>query len=307
MPTARSSCSSTSASWRRARASATASRSSRSRALPAGLEQLGEERPARCWSIRPSTSVGVTRAARAPPARGVIEGDEPCVLAKACKNPIELDGRARTPSGATAPRCAASSAGSRREVGAPPGHRAARPPTGSTRERAARPAVSRPELRDDLGGRPEQPRSPHYRVTRREQPRARGGLALSGRFRRPVPRRDHRHHAHDRDRRAERRDATALHAGAQGPHRDRARAVPARHQRRPARRLRAAAALAGRARLRPRHRPWHRQLSVRPRGAGRGSPRRRHGRAQARHDPLQRARLLQEPAPTASGSRTWWW
>ena len=43
---------------------------------------------------------------------------------------------------------------------------------------------------------------------------------------------------------------------------------PHGRQRRPARRPRAAAALAGRARVRPRHRAWHRQLSVRARGAG---------------------------------------
>ena len=53
-----------------------------------------------------------------------------------------------------------------------------------------------------------------------------------------------------------------------------------------------AASLGARPRLRPRHRPWRRQLSV---GARRAAAhlQARHHRAQARHDPVQRARLLQ--------------
>jgi hypothetical protein len=74
----------------------------------------------------------------------------------------------------------------------------------------------------------------------------------------------------------------------------------------PTRRLRPPRAVAGRARLRPRHRPRRRQLSLRPRGPGAHFEDRPRG-ARARHDPVQRARLLPRPAPTASASRTWSW
>jgi Xaa-Pro aminopeptidase len=56
----------------------------------AGLEQLGKA--GRRVLVDPSsTSVGVTNRLGAAGAR-LIEGDEPCVPAKACKNPTELDG-----------------------------------------------------------------------------------------------------------------------------------------------------------------------------------------------------------------------
>ena len=64
------------------------------------------------------------------------------------------------------------------------------------------------------------------------------------------------------DRRAERRDARPLYPRAQGPSRDLARRLRQGHLGRAARRAGAAAALAGRARFRPRHRPWRRQLSL---------------------------------------------
>jgi Xaa-Pro aminopeptidase len=56
----------------------------------AGLERLGKQ--GRRVLVDPaSTSVGVIDRLSAAGAR-VIEGDEPCVLPKACKNPVELDG-----------------------------------------------------------------------------------------------------------------------------------------------------------------------------------------------------------------------
>ena len=58
------------------------------------------------------------------------------------------------------------------------------------------------------------------------------------------------------------RAAGPLHARAAGPHRHRDRGVPAGCRRAASRRLRAARAVAGRARLRPRHRPRRRQLPV---------------------------------------------
>ncbi len=61
----------------------------------------------------------------------------------------------------------------------------------------------------------------------------------------------------------ERGNARPLHPRPQGPHRARHGALPERHDRGAARRLRAAGIVAGGARLRPRHRPRSRQLSRR--------------------------------------------
>jgi Xaa-Pro aminopeptidase len=56
----------------------------------AGLEQLGKD--GRRVLVDPaSTSIGVIDRLRAAGAR-LIEGDEPCVLSKACKNAAEIDG-----------------------------------------------------------------------------------------------------------------------------------------------------------------------------------------------------------------------
>ena len=72
-----------------------------------------------------------------------------------------------------------------------------------------------------------------------------------------------------------RRDARPLHPRAQGPHRDRARGLSRRHHRRAARFVRAPVPVGAGPRLRPRHRPRRRQLSV---GARRPGP-----HLQARH------------------------
>jgi Xaa-Pro aminopeptidase len=65
---------------------------------------------------------------------------------------------------------------------------------------------------------------------------------------------DHRH--------ADGGDEGPLHARAQGPYRDCHRALPGGHARQPARFARTRPAVARRARLCPRHRPWRRQLPV---------------------------------------------
>ena len=91
---------------------------------------------------------------------------------------------------------------------------------------------------------------------------------VPGRFRRAIRGRHHRRHPHGRRRRADRGDARPLHPRAQGPHRHRHRGVSGGHQRRPARSAGAHGAVAGRARFRPRHRPWRRQLSVGARRPG---------------------------------------
>ncbi len=67
--------------------------------------------------------------------------------------------------------------------------------------------------------------------------------------------------------------------------------------------LRAPGAVAGRARFRPRHRPRRRQLPLGARGAA-AALEARHAGARAGHDPVERARLLQDRRNTASASRT---
>ena len=126
----------------------------------------------------------------------------------------------------------------------------------------------------------------------RLQPHARDERAVPGRFRRAIRGRHHRHHPHRRHRHAHRGNARPLHPRAQGPYRHRHRGVSGKHQRRPARSVGAHRAVAGRARFRPRHRPRRRQLSVGARGSG-AHLQARHGGAQARHDPVERAGLLQ--------------
>ena len=67
---------------------------------------------------------------------------------------------------------------------------------------------------------------------------------------------------------ADRGDARPLHPRAQGPHRDRARGVSRRHDRRAARLVRAPVSVARRPRFRSRHRPRRRQLSLGARRPG---------------------------------------
>ena len=62
-------------------------------------------------------------------------------------------------------------------------------------------------------------------------------------------------------------DARPLHPRAQGPYRARHGALSGRHDGLAARRAGALCAVAGRPRLRPRHRPWRRRLSLGARGA----------------------------------------
>ncbi|MHC2776685.1 Xaa-Pro aminopeptidase [Bradyrhizobium liaoningense] len=77
------------------------------------------------------------------------------------------------------------------------------------------------------------------------------------------------------------------------PYRDRARGLPRRHHGRAARHAGAAISLGCRPRFRARHRPRRRQLSLGARRPGANLEARHHA-AEARHDPLQRARLLQD-------------
>ena len=76
-----------------------------------------------------------------------------------------------------------------------------------------------------------------------DQPQDRAGRTVPDRFRRAVRGRHHRHHPHRRGRRADAGDARALHPGAQGPHRHRARGVSRGHRRLAARSVRAPGAV----------------------------------------------------------------
>ena len=151
----------------------------------------------------------------------------------------------------------------------------------------------------------------HYRVTRESNRRIAPGDLFLIDFRRPIRGRHHRHHAHRRRRATVRRHAQELHPGAQGPHRRRPRDVSRRHHWRAARHAGAAISVAGRPRFRSRHRPRRRQLSFGARRTG-AHLQARQLSAQARHDPVQRARLLphrrirhphREPDP-GDGSRS---
>ena len=249
----------------------------------------------RCCSTRQATAAAIAAAIR--DAGGtVVEGADPAVLPKARKNPTELAGarRAHLRDGAAMVRFLAwldrDGAGrhGRRDRGGGAARRLPR------RDRAPRRlGAGRPVLRHHLRRRAERRHRPLPRHAG-DQPPARAGHALPGRFRRPVSRRHHRHHPHRRRsarRRAEMRDrftrvlkghialATArFPAGTTGAQLD----TLARHR-----------AVAGRARLRPRHRPRRRLLPRRARGAG-AHLQARHRAARAGHDPLQRARLLQD-------------
>ena len=160
---------------------------------------------------------------------------DPCLLPKACKNPVELDGTraAHRRDGAAVTRFLAWLA---RE--APKGELA--------RDRRQRPARSLPprrrafprsELSTTISGAGPNGAIVHYRATPETEKHARAGHALSARFRRAISRRHDRHHPHDRDRHAERRDARPLHARAEGPYRARHGALPEGHDRLAARRV----------------------------------------------------------------------
>ena len=155
---------------------------------------------------------------------------DPCMLPKACKNAVELDGtrEAHRRDGAAVTRFLAWLA---REA-----------PKGGLREIAAsdRLEAFRKEgkyFRDlsfpTISGAGSNGAIVHYRASPETEKRLEPGTLYSARFRRAIPRRHHRHHPHHCDRQAKRRDARELHPRAQGPYRagDRAfsrKAPPAR-------------------------------------------------------------------------------
>ena len=124
----------------------------------AALDRLGEQR--RAVLVDPGvTSHGVLERLEAAGAR-VIEGDEPCILAKACKNPVELAGArdAQRRDGAAVCRFLCWLEGELlRRAGRP----SSRPPPGS------RPSAARTRCSAARASRPSRPpaRTPRCRTT----------------------------------------------------------------------------------------------------------------------------------------------
>ena len=211
---------------------------------PASSARRSTRWPCRARGCRPTRRPprrGCSTGSRRP-ARNIHRAADPCLLPKACKNPVELDGTraAHRRDGAAVTRFLAWLA---REA----------PKGGLARDRRQRPARSlpprgrafpRPELPDDLGRRLERrdralPR--RRRRPRRRSSRARSICSIPARnisTARPTSR------ARSRSARR-RRDARPLHARAEGPYRARDGALPERHDRHAARRARAARAVAG--------------------------------------------------------------
>ncbi len=188
-----------------------------------------------------------------------VPGADPCILPKAIKNAAEIKGAraAHLRDGVAMARflawldetgdsgrvdevsAAIKLEDSRREFGSAQGH----------------------QLRQHLGG-GAQRRGGALPADQRQQARAEAELALSDRLRRPVSRRHHRRDPNAGHRHADARDEAPLRHRAEGAYRHRHGALSQGHARAGPRSVRAAAAVGGRARFRPRHRARRRQLSL---------------------------------------------
>ena len=184
-----------------------------------------------CGSIRRPPPMRWRASSPAMAARSP-RGADPIALMKAVKNPVEIAGAraAQARDGAAVTRFLAwfdreAPNGQLTEIEAVKALESFRRDTGLLKD------VSFPTI---SGAGPDGA-IVHYRVTAKtDRTIAPGELFLidSGGA---VRGRHHRHHPHHRGRRAERGNARPLHARAQGPHRDRARGVSRRHERRAAR------------------------------------------------------------------------
>ena len=132
----------------------------------------------------------------------IVRDADPCALPKACKNAGRDRGHPRRPSprrrrghalpGLARPRSAKG--GKLREIDAVgPAGGASASETGELRDLSF----------DTISGAGPNGAIVHYRASAGDRAHARAGQPLSGRFRRPVSRRHHRHHPHGGDRRAE--------------------------------------------------------------------------------------------------------
>ena len=155
----------------------------------------------------------------------VVRATDPCILPKARKNAAEIKGTraAHKRDGAAVVRFLAwldreAPKGGVDEIGAARQLETMRAETQALKEISF----------DTISGAGSNGAIVHYRVTTATNRKLGAGRAVPGRLGRPVSRRHHRHHAHGRHRQADARDAGALHAGPEGPHRHRHRAVSRR-------------------------------------------------------------------------------
>ena len=190
------------------------------------LDRLGKAGKAVGLDPDTSPSWAIDRASRA--GARIVHGADPCLLPKARKNPVEMNGTraAHRRDGAALVRFlawldGAAPAGRLTEIEA-----ADKAPIPAPRERP----FPGPEFRYHLGRRPQRRHRP-LPGRPQDQPAPGTGVSLSGRFRRPVPGRHDRRHPHHPHGRAERRDAAELHLGAQGAHRPGDGALSHRHDR----------------------------------------------------------------------------
>ena len=214
-------------------------RAGRFRAGAGGARASAQDRAA-----RPGHGRRCARAPRhQPTAARSHAGPDPIALMKAVKNQVEIAGAraAHMRDGAAVTRFLAwfdreAPRGTLTEIDAVAALESFRRDTGLLKD-VSFPTISGagPEWRDRALPRHQQ-----------DQSRDRARRVVSDQFRRPIPGRHHRHHAHGRGRRADRRDARALHPRAQGSYRDRARGVSRRDHRRAARLVRAAISVGGR-------------------------------------------------------------
>ncbi len=171
---------------------------------------------------------------------------DPCLLPKACKNSVELDGTraAHRRDGAAVTRFLA--------------WLAAEAPKGGLREIAASDRLEAMRREGDyfrdlsfptISGAGSNGAIVHYRATPESEKRLDPGDSLPARFGCAISRRHHRHHPHGRDRDPERRNEGPVHPGPQGAHHAGDGAVSQGHDRGPARPLRPPRAVADRARL----------------------------------------------------------
>ena len=299
-----------------------ASREDRRRRPPASRQRRPRPRArrfrARARRARRQDGRGRSRALGRGDLRGAGQGRRARSSPGATRRSCPRRSRTRSRSPATAPRRRATA---RRCRASSTGCRSRRPRAASTsfgrgascrRFRQARRRPARPELRHHLRRRPERRDRP-LPGQRGDQPADRDGLDLPGRFGRPISGRHHRRHPHRRDRHADGGDEGPLHPRPPGPYRGRPRALPGRA--RAARSSTASpASICGQAGLDYAHGTGHGVGSflVGPRRAaahlaGRQRPGRRRRAAQGRHDPLQRARLLQDRRIWHPRSRIWCW
>ena len=263
----------------------------------AAFESALAELKGKTVAVDPERAVAAIFEALEKAGAKIVPMRDPTILPKAIKNPAEIAGQkaaqardgaaivALPPLDRRARRRRAASTNSRRRT--------------SSKRFAARIRELRDLSFDTISGAGPNGAIVHYQVEREDQPQARDGHALSGRFGRPISRRHHRHHPHRADRRADRRDARPLHPRAQGPYRDRHRGLPQGHARLASSTASPAGHCGKRASITPTAPATASAASSRStkgRSASRRSEARRRRRraAPGRHDPLQRARLLQD-------------